>query len=118
DKPLDLVLYALRLGQGGPVVRFDSTIVELRVGMTPPAYTCTSASKLHSPSGETQLRGGCMLCGDTHGGPEERCATCGNMVDYHAFPGRGLKRALLVVDAPAATGENLQGPAEERDAYL
>jgi hypothetical protein len=91
DKPLDLVLYALRSGDG---------------------------SKLHAPSGETQLRGGCLLCGENHGGPDERCATCGEMIPYHAFPGRGLKRALLVVDAPTATGENLQGPAEERDAYM
>jgi hypothetical protein len=118
DKPLDLVLYALRSGDGVQVVRFDSAIVEIKVAMTQPLYTCSSLSKLHAPSGETQLRGGCLLCGENHGGPDERCATCGEMIPYHAFPGRGLKRALLVVDAPAATGENLQGPTEERDAYM
>jgi hypothetical protein len=119
DKPLDLILYALRSGQGVQVVRFDSAIVELRVAQTPPTYTCTSASKLHAPEGllHVGVQGACLVCREPHW-PEECCATCGAMVPYHAFPGRGLKRALLVVDAPAATGENLQGPAEDRDGYL
>jgi len=118
---LALLQFALQtpdLG-GVQVVRFDTTILEVRTVQAPPAYTCTSASKLHTPSGrETAFAStvGCP-CGVSHGS-KEYCPGCGNLVPWHDFPGRGLRSAILVSEAPARVGDNLKGPAEKRDTYL
>lgn len=119
--PFDLIQFALWAG-GVQVVNFGATVREVRTVQAPPAFTCTSASKLHTPSGAFEVGdmfcGDACPCGEVHGGPNERCSTCGQMVPYHAFPGRGLRQALLVVGAPAGVGNNLKGPPEERDFFL
>lgn len=114
---LALLQFALQtpdLG-GVQVVRFDGTILEVRTVQAPPAYTCTSASKLHAPSG---VCGGGHPLAPSDEQPLERCSVCGMMVPWHDFPGRGLRSAILVSEAPARVGDNLKGPIEERDTYL
>jgi len=117
---LGLLQFALQtpdLG-GVQVVRFDGTILEVRTVQAPPAYTCTSASKLHTPSGQETLSGAVVECCKLPHGSRERCATCGNLISYHDFPGRGPRSTILVSEAPARVGDNLKGPIEERDTYL
>lgn len=116
--PFNLINFALRAG-GVQVVNFGSTVREVRTVQSPPAFTCTSESKLHTPSGHFQRPAEPQpcSCGESHG-PFEYCSTCTEPVPYHLFPGRGLRQGLLVVEVPASVGDNLKGPPEDRDFFL
>lgn len=112
--PLKLIQWALQNGYPVQMVDFGRTVKEVRFRRKlPPSGTC-----YHQPSGETDLVGVLNCgCGQQHAA-RERCAACGEFVPFHDFPGREPRVAVLTVEAPAPVGEQLKGPAEDRDAFV
>lgn len=110
--PLRLIQFALQAGYPIQIINFGGAVKEVQFRRkAPPSGSC-----FHRETGEVDLVGALCDCGQPHSA-RERCATCGEMVPYHDFPGRELRVAELTVEAPAGVGRILEGPPAEQD-YL